>query len=448
MKVAFECPDKVNGQLTITVEAEDFAPAVEKKLKDLRKRANVPGFRPGQAPMALVKRQIGASVKMDVINELLGKTLQDYVTENNINMLGEPLGSEKQEPVDLDADAPYTFVFDLAVAPEINLELTKKDKLPYYEIEVNDELIDKQVDAYAESLGSHVSQEDYQENDLMRGDLRELDADGNTLEGGLTVESTVIMPKFFKSKEQAKHFEGVKKGDIVTFNPFEAYEGAEVELSSLLHVEKSEVGNHKGDFTYQITDITRFEKHAVDQELFDRVLGEGVAKDETEFRAKVAEMLSQQVVGNSNIRLTTDLRNYAEEKVGELTFPEELLKRVVRKNNEKMTEEELEKGFGDSLKELKWSLVRNQLAKQFEVKVEDNDVREMAQRTAAIQMAQYGMSMPQEYVDNYAEQLLKRQETVNRLVEMAVDDKIVKAAKDCVTLDVKKVSLDEFNALP
>jgi len=202
MNIVFENPDKINGLMTITVEEADFKDNVEKTLKDYRKRANVPGFRPGKVPMSLIKRQIGASAKIDAVNKVVGEQLYKYIQDNKIQMLGEPLPSEQQVPVDLEQDGPYTFKFDIAVAPEFKIELTNKDKVNYYTIDVDDKLIDQQVDMYASRSGKYEKVEDFEGNDMLKGDIRELDADGNTKEGGITVESAVLMPEYIKVEEQ------------------------------------------------------------------------------------------------------------------------------------------------------------------------------------------------------------------------------------------------------
>lgn len=202
MKISFENPDKINGLLTLVVEEEDYKNDVEKTLKDYRKKANVPGFRPGQAPMGMIKRQFGASVKMEAINKLVGQQIYKYVQDNNIQMLGEPLTSEKQEPVDIEKDGPYTFMFDIAVAPEFKVALSGRDKVDYYNITVDDKILDQQVDMYASRSGSYEKAEVYQENDMLKGDLRELDENGNTKEGGITVEGAMMMPSYIKVEEQ------------------------------------------------------------------------------------------------------------------------------------------------------------------------------------------------------------------------------------------------------
>ena len=248
MNISFEAPDKINGLMTITLEKDDYQGEVEKTLKDYRKRANVPGFRPGMTPMGLIKRQYGAAIKVDVVNKMLGEKLYEYVRENKIQMLGEPLPSDKQEALNFESDEPLTFVFDIAVAPEFEAKLSAKDKIDYYNITVDDKLIDQQVEMYQQRAGHYDKVEAYdaEQRDMLKGDLRELDADGNVKEGGIEVADAVLMPQYMKVDDQKKLFEGAKLGDIITWNPRKAYPESDVELSSLLKIQKDRRGQREG----------------------------------------------------------------------------------------------------------------------------------------------------------------------------------------------------------
>ena len=447
MNISFENPDKINGQLTVTVEESDYKEDVEKTLKDYRKKANMPGFRPGQVPMGMIKRQYGPAVKMDVINKLVGRKVYDYIKENNIPMLGDPLASENHDAVDLEKDAPYTFVFDIAVAPEFKIELNGKNKIDYYKIQVDDKLIDQQVDSFAARMGEYVKAETFEGNDMLKGDLRELDEQGNTKEGGLTVEAAVLMPSYIKVEEEKKKFDGAKLGDIITFNPRKAY-ASDVELASFLKVDKEQVKDHEGDFSYQITEINRFQNHAVNQELFDNIYGKDAVKDEKQFREKIAEGLQAQLEGESDYKFLLDTRAYAEKKVGKLEYPDELLKRIMRKNNPDKDEAFVEKNYDESIKQLTWHLIKEQLVKAHDIKVEDQDIKEVARAAARAQFAQYGMSnVPDEYIDNYVNDLLKKQESVDAFIDRAVDTKLTQALKNAVKLNEKEISLDDFQKM-
>ena len=448
MKVSFENPDKINGLLTITVEEADYKNEVDQTLKDYRKKANVPGFRPGQVPMGMIKRQYGGAVKMDAINKIVGEQINKYITDNKINMLGQPLASEAQQPQDLEKEGPYTFIFDIAVAPEFEIELTSKDKIDYYDINVDDALIDRQVEMFASRLGKNVDVEEYADGDVIKGDLRELDKKGNTKEDGLTVEAAMVMPEYIKAAAQKKLFKGAKVGDIITFNPRKAYKDSDAEMAALLKIEKDKLAEHEGDFSYQITNIQRFENHAIDQELFDQTFGKDQVKDEKAFRAKIAEGLKGQLEMDSDYKFLQDVRKYAEEKVGQLTYPDALLKRMMKENNKEKDQEFIDKNYDASIKELTWSLIRNRLSEKAQVKVNDEDVRNAARETARVQFAQYGMNnVPDEYVNNYADELLKKQESVQQFVDRAIDLKLIEAFKKTMKLNKKSISLDDFNKM-
>lgn len=448
MKVSFENQDKVNGLMTIVVEESDYKEKVEKSLKDYRKQANIPGFRKGMAPMGLIKKQYGEYLKLDAINKVVGEELYKYIKDNKINMLGEPLPSAKQEAQDLEKEPPYTFYFDIAVAPELKVELTSKDKLPYYDIKVDDATVDKQVDIFASRTGQYVKAEEYQKNDMLKGDLRELDEKGNTKEGGITLEAAVMMPEFIKVEDQRKLFDNAKLGDVIVFNPRKAYPDNDSEIAALLKIKREEVAQHEGDFSYQITEISRFEKAEVNQALFDQIYGEGEVKSLEEFRTKIAEGIKEQTVTDCDYKFLLDVRSYLEGKVGKLTFPDEILKRVMLLNNKERGEEFVEKNYEASIQQLTWHLIKEQLVEANKVKIEDKDVREAAKETARIQFAQYGMiQVPEEYVDNYVTEMFKKKENVDAFVDRAIDLKLIEALKKVVTLETKEVTLDEFNKI-
>ena len=451
MNISFENSDKVNGLLTITVEEADFNASVEKTLKDYRKKANIPGFRPGQAPMGLIKRQFGASVRYDAVNKFVGEQLYKYIQDNNIQMLGEPLPSAKQEtPADIEKPAPYTFVFDIAVAPEINMTLDGRNKIDYYTIKADDKLINEQIEMYQSRAGKYEKAEEYNAelNDMLKGDLRELDAEGNTKEGGITVEGAVLMPSYIKVDEQKNLFNNAKPGDIITFNPRKAYPEGEAEISALLKIDREVAKDLESNFSFQITEIQRFVKAELNQELFDQVFGEGTVKSEDEFRAKIAEGLKPQLEANSDYKFMLDVRTYCENKVGELTWPDELLKRIMLLNNKDKGEDFVEKNYAESIKQLEWHLIKEQLVKANEIKIEDADVKAAAVEMARMQFAQYGMTnVPDEYVENYANELLKKREAVDNFVERAIDVKLATAIKNTVSLNNKEVTLDEFNEM-
>ena len=448
MNITFENPDKVSGVLTFVIEEADYQEDVNAQLKKYRKQANIPGFRPGQAPMGMIKRQVGAQVKVDVINKLVGEKLYDYVKENKINMLGEPMPHLGEEPVDLDAPAPYTLKFDIAVAPEFKAELSKDDKIAYYNIAVDDKLVDQQIEAFASRAGSYQKVDEYQDNDMLKGDLRELNEDGSTKEGGITVSEASMLPSYITVEEQKALFNGAKVGDIITFNPKKAYPTSNVEISSLLKISKDEAENVTADFSFQVTEISRYTKHAIDKELFDMVYGDGNVKDEADFRAKVVAGIQDQMNQNADFRLLQDVRTYVESKIGEVKYADELMKRIMLANNKDKGAEYVDKNYEASIKELTWSLAKNQIVEALGIKIEDADVKAAAIDMTRMQFAQYGMnSVPEEYLTQYAEEMLKKPEQVDTFINIAVDRKLMVALKDVVTLETKEISFEDFQKL-
>jgi len=436
--------------MTLTVEEADFKENVEKTLKDYRKKANIPGFRPGMVPMGLIKRQFGTSVKVDVINKALGEQIYKYVRENNIQMLGEPLPAENQEPVDIEGEAPYVFKFDVAVAPEFKIELNGKNKIDYYNIEVDDKLIDNQVDMFASRSGHYDKVEEYdaEKRDMLKGDLKELDADGNVKEDGIMVETALLMPQYIKEEDQKKLFDNAKLGSVITFNPRKAYPDNDSEIASLLKIDREKAKDVTSDFTYLVTEIQRFVKAEVNQELFDQVYGEGNVKSEEEFRGKIAEGIKAQLALDSDYRFLLDVRKYCEQKVGNLTFPDAILKRVMLNNNKDKGMEFVEKNYEQSIKELTWHLIKEQLVAAYNIKVEENDILEAAKGAARAQFAQYGMSnVPEEYLENYAKEMMKKEENIQGFVDRSIDQKLIVALKNGVKLNEKSISLDDFNKL-
>ena len=432
----------------MTVEEADYKENVEKTLKNYRKKANVPGFRPGMVPMGMIKRQFGTTAKVDEINKLLGEQIYKYVKDNNIQMLGEPLPSDKQEPVDMEKEAPYTFMFDIAVAPEFKAELTGDDTIDYYTITVDDKIIDQQIDVFASRAGHYDKVEDYQANDMLKGDIRELDENGNTKEGGITVEGAVLMPEYIKVEDQKKLFDGAKLGDIITFNPKKAYPESDIEVSSLLKMKKEEVADLTADFSYQITEISRYVKAEVNQELFDQVYGKDVIKDEKDFREKIAEGLKAQFAVDSDFKFIQDVRKYLVDKVGALTYPDALLKRIMLNNNKDKGEEFVEKNYEQSIKELTWHLIKEQLVRANGIKIEDADIEETAKEAAKAQFAQYGMNnIPEEYIENYAKDMLKKREYIDSFVDRSIDRKLTEILKNVVKLENKTATLEEFNKM-
>ena len=450
MNISFENPDKINGVLKITIEKDDYQGDVEKTLKNYRKQANIPGFRKGQAPIGMIKRQFGMQVKMDVINKILGDKLNGYIIDNKMAMLGNPLPNAAQVEQDLEKDGPFEFIFDIAVAPEIKVEINGEDEVDHYTIEVDDKLIDQQVDMFRSRAGHYDKVEEYDaaQNDMLKGDLRELDADGNAKEDGIVVEQAVLMPEYIKVDEQKALFDGAKLGSLITFNPKKAYPESNAEIKSLLKISDEQAESLTSDFTFLVTEVSRFVKAEVNQELFDQVFGEGNVENEADFRQKVADSIKAQFSNDEEFKFMLDIRKYAENKVGEVTFPDELLKRIMKSNNQDKDEKFVEDNYAASVNELKWSLIKNELMAANDIKIEKEDVLGVIKNVARMQFAQYGMNnVPEEYLDNYVQQIMKEGKNLESYAERASDVKLAEALKKVVKLNEKTVTLDEFNKI-
>ena len=364
-------------------------------------------------------------------------------------MLGEPLpNEEKQQNIDFDTMEEFDFVFDIALAPEFKAEVSAKDKVDYYAIEVSDEMIDNQVKMYTQRTGKYDKVDAYEDNDMLKGLLAQLDEEGNTKEGGIQVEAAVLMPAYMKNDDQKAIFANAKVNDVLVFNPNVAYDGHAAELGSLLKIDKEIAKDVKSDFSFQVEEITRFVPGELTQEVFDQAFGEGVVKTEEEFRAKIKEEIAARFVADSDYKFLIDIRKVMMEKVGKLEFSDALLKRIMLLNNEEKGEEYVAENYDKSIEELTWHLIKEQLVEANDIKVEQEDVLKMARETTKAQFAQYGMlSIPDDVLDNYAQEMLKKKETINNLVSRVVEVKLAAALKAQVTLENKNVSIEEFNKM-
>ncbi len=449
MNVSMQNVDKVSALLTVNIEKADYQEKVEKVLKKYRQQANIPGFRKGMVPMSLIKKQFGKSVMAEEVDKLMQEKVNEYIRENKVNMLGMPLpNEEKMQVIDFDTQENFEFVFDIALAPEFNAEITEQDTLDFYTIAVSDEMVNSQVDMYAQRAAKYEKVEEYADRDMVKGLLAELDENGNTKEGGIQVEGAVMMPSYMKNDEQKAIFATAKVNDVLVFNPNAAFEGNEAELSSLLKIKREEVAEMKSNFSFQVEEITRAVPAALDQALFDQVFGEGAVSSEEEFRGKIKEGIAAQFMADSNYKFLLDARTYLMNKVGKLEFPDALLKKIMLLNNEDKGESFVEENYEKSLEELTWHLIKEQLVEAFGIKVEQADILEMAKENTRMQFAQYGMmSIPEEMLENYAKEMLKKKENVEGLVNRAVENKLAAALKDKATLNNKEVSMEEFNNL-
>ena len=449
MNITLNNIDPVNAVLKIEVVKADYAEDVEKNLRNLRQKASIPGFRVGKVPMSVVQRMYGKSALVEQVNKVVSNNLYDYIRNNNLNILGEPLPNEtEQKEVDFDTQEDFEFIFDLGLAPEIKVKLTKKDKLPYYTIKVEDELVDKQLENYKANYGSYAEAKKVEGKDMVKGLFVELDENGQPKENGILIENAVMMHSYMKDKIEKKKFTGAKLNTVITFNPFKAYEGAEIELSSLMKIKKEEVKDHTGDFTFEIQEITRYKEAELNQELFDKVFEPGTVTTEEEFRQKVRETLAIQYTPDSDYKFLIDARKVLTKKAGKVEFPDAFLKRWLVASNEERTPESVETDYPKIIEDLGFHLVKEALVKENELKVEENDLMEYAKKAVIAQFAQYGIpNVPEDIQENYAKDMLKKEEAVRNLIDKVIEDKFTGWLKTSVTLDTKEVTVDEFRKL-
>ena len=446
MNITFEKTGNVTGVLTLNIEKADYEANVKKGLQNAQKKVQMPGFRPGHVPAGMVKKMYGTQIKAEEVQKLISEKLYAYIQENNLDVLGEPIAHDDQ--VDIEKDDNFVLHFDLGLSPEMNIELSSNDTVDYYDINVTAEMVDAQVKRMAQQAGHPENVQSYEERDILRGILAQLDENGQPVEGGIVIESASLMPTYFKNDEQKALFNGAKVNDILVINPSKAYEGNDAEVASLLKVKKEEVAQYTGNFSFQVNEISRFVPAEINQEFFNAVFGEGEVEGEEAFRAKVQEGIQAQHVLDSDYKFLLDLRAYCEAKVGEVEFPTEVLKKVMLNNNKEKGEAYVEEHFAASINELKWPLIKEKLVKANDIKLEQADVKAAAVEAARMQFAQYGMNnVPVEYLENYAEEMLKNKQQAQQLIERSIETKLVAALKNVLNLNHKAVSAEEFAKL-
>ena len=447
MNISLQNVDNVSAVLTVQIEKADYQENVEKALKTLRQRVNMPGFRKGMVPMGIIRKQYGSSVLVEEVDKLMQEKVNNYIRENKVNMLGMPLPKENDR-VDFKTDENFEFSFDIALAPDFNIEFSNNDVIDYYDIDVTDEMVEQQIKMYTQRTAKYEKVEEYQDGDMLKGLLAELDENGVTKEGGIQVEHAVMMPDYMKNDDQKAIFTAAKVNSVLVFNPSVAFDSNEVELASLLKIRKEDVVNHKGNFSYQIEEITRTIPGELNQELFDQVLGKGKAQNEEEFRAQIKAVIKTQYEADSDYKFLIDVRNNAANKVGKLQFADDLMKRIMLENNKEKGEEFVSEHYDKSIEELSWHLIKEKLVAAYGIKVEQDDILNMAKEATRAQFAQYGMiNVPDELLENYSKEMMKKRESVESLVNRAVEGKLSEILKEKVTLNHKAISSADFNKM-
>jgi trigger factor len=448
MNITLKNIDPVNATLTVAVEKEDYQPQVQKALSDIRKNIVLDGFRKGNAPKSRIQALYGKSVLVDEINKLVSNKLFDYIKETHLSVLGEPLPSKtEQKPLDFDNQEDYEFSFDLALTPEMNVDLTKDDKLPYYNIVVEDEMIKKQIDKFKANYGTYEKVDSVAEKDMIKGKLIELEENGLEKENGIQNESAVLMPSFMKNETEKAKFVDAKMGDTIVFSPYKTYDGHEAELSSFLKIEKEEVANHQNDFSLLIEEITRYKEAELNQELFDRIYEAGTVTSEEDFKDKIKEDVILQLTPESDYKFFLDAKQRLEEKAKDIQFPDAFLKRWLLESNAERTEEMIEKDYPKILKDLKFQLIKNKIIKENKIQVENEEIRQQALAATQAQFKKYGaFNVSEDVLENFANEMLKKEESVRDLFDKILEEKLIAVLKAQVTLEQKDVTIEEFQS--
>ncbi|MCW3784851.1 trigger factor [Plebeiibacterium sediminum] len=448
MNISKENIDDLNAVIKLTVEKDDYETRVDTVLKDYRKKANMPGFRPGKVPFGMIKKMYGKHVLADEVNRIVSEEISKYLAESKLNILGEPLPSENQETIDFDTMDSFSFNFDIAIAPEFEVKLSKREKLPYYTIEVSDEMLDQQVKQATGRFATTETAEEAGEESMIKGDFVQLDQDGNVLEDGIKVENVVLSPRSIKEEAKASLI-GIKSDAIVTLNPKNTFTDA-TQTSYMLKVSAEEAEQIDGDFQFTVKEITNYVPAELNQELFDQVLGEGKASNEEEFVAQVKEDLQKTLAFESDYKFSIDAKDKLINKVS-FDLPEAFLKRWIlttNQDNEQITAESLENDMPKYIEDLKWQLIKNEILKVNEIKIEEADVLEVAKKSAKMQFMQYGLTnIPEEHLENYAKDMMNQQEQRRNMAETAAQEKALEFIKEAVKIEEKEISREEFNKL-
>lgn len=447
MNITKENTDELNATLKIKIEKADYEEKVNTVLKDYRKKAKIDGFRPGNVPMGLVKKMYGKTVLAEEINKIISGSLIKHIDDEKLNILGEPLPSLKEQaPIDWDNQTEFEFAFDIALSPEFELNLTKRDKVTYYDIEVAEDLIDKTIDSHTKFFGTSEKVDVVEDNEMLKGDMVQLDKDGKIFKGGISKEDVFLSLQIMKDEEIKKTFVGANVSQIISFNIKKAYPNA-TEISAMLDIPKEEAEKLDADFQFTIKEITKFTDAEVNQELFDKVYGEGNVKSIEEFRTKIREEIKKDFNEQSNYKLLIDVKDKLVKKT-KLALPDEFLKRWLLLSNKELTQEILEKDYSNFQKDLQWQLIKDKIVKDHEIKVSEEEILEESKKITLQQFRRYGMrNMPEEQLETYAKHFLEKPEDKRRVADSKLESKIAEFVKETIKVENKELTFDEFNKL-
>ncbi|MFZ9029573.1 MAG: trigger factor [Crocinitomicaceae bacterium] len=444
MNVIREDIDALNALLRVEVKPEDYQDKVNKTLNDYRKKANLPGFRPGHVPLGLIKKQYGPSVLADELNKVVNQSLQQFLSENEVEILGNPIPKEDEE-VKGDFTKPDTFEFtyQIGLVPDVKVSLSGKNKFDYVKVKVDKKLIDKQIEDLRRRYGKLVSSDEVGESDMVLAQFVELNDDESIKEGGIMHSSTVSM-EFVEDKKVKKELAGKKVGDKVIVDPAKVSKGG-ADTAAMLGVKEEELEGLSNKFQMTINEIKSMELADLNEELYNKLFGEGNVKDEKALRDRIKADLEGMFSNDSDKMLTRDVYDKLIEKT-EVSLPDEFLKRWIKLSNEKpITDEQIEADYENYAKSLKWQLIQGNIFKANDIKLEQDEVMEFTKGLLVNNYAQYGMPAPEDKeLTASAMQVLQNRDEANRIYDMMAEQRFTAYIKDTVKLNDKEVSYDEF----
>lgn len=450
MNISFEKIGDVAGKLTVNVEENDYKAKVNAELKKIGATHNIPGFRKGHINIDQLRRRFGKDVMSDVINETVYHAAIDYIKENKINILGQPL-PEKVVAVNMD-QKDYTFAYEVGLAPELNIEVDKNVTLPYYTIDITDQMLEDQDKSLRERFGAQVPGEEVDNKAVIKGTIMELNADGTVKESedAIQVINGIVAPFYFKNKEEEQKFIGKKLNDKVVFNPYNSCEGNVAELSSMLNIDKDKAADVKGDFEMVITEIIVVKPAEHNQEFFDNVFGRDKVHNDEEYNQALKEMISNSFRGTTDYYFNTITRDYFVDKYGaDMKLPEDfLIKWLTYTNPEAAKDADMKKEYAEMLPSLKWQIISDRIADQLKVSIDNDDVLARAKFIARQQFNQYGIyNIDEETVTDTAKRILADKNYSRRIAEEVSELKLFAVIREAITIDLKTVSFEEFSKM-
>ena len=444
MNITQEKINKLNSVLTVKIQPDDYRERVEKAIKSQAKKAKLPGFRPGMVPSSHIKRMYGKSILVDEINNLLSDTLNNYINENKLEVLGQPLPKvDDSKEFNWDYNDEFEFNYELGLAPEFELNFSSSDKLPYYQIKVDAETLESRTKNLRKSYGKMTNPEVSADEDVLYSELEQLSPDGSVFEDGISNTASVRID-LVKDEAIKKSLIGLKVGDVVDLDLQKAFENNETVIAKLLNIPEGDAKDLQSKFRITVKNINRLEESDLNQEFFDKIFPEGNITSEEEFKNKITEELEGMMAQNADQKLHNDLVNFGLEKV-KLELPDEFLKRWLKETNQNISAEELESGYGDFARNLKWTLIENKIIKENQIEIKYEDVLASAKQKLDAQFRMYSpQALPEDQLTQYTVQFLQNKENANRTFEEVKGQKVFEYLKSVITLDKKEIEYNKF----